>query len=138
MVLSAPTRVLALWAGNVSERTQGMATTFSTDEVHPRDRLSYWREVATRGFARHRFHAGNGNEYQGSVTLGALADLGVASYECDPGEIERAAEHISSSDNDDLLICAQFDGQGTAAQDGRHEKVLKENICLLDPRALPE
>ena len=74
-----------------------------------------------RGFARHTFHAGNGTEYQGSVTLGALGDVEVAAYECDPGEIVRATEHISSSDNDDLLICAQFNGQGVAAQDGRHE-----------------
>jgi AraC-like DNA-binding protein len=118
----------------MSEEMQGMATTFSTDEVHPRDRLAYWREVATRGFVRNEFHAGNGSAYQGSVTLGALADLGVAAYECDPGDIIRAAEHISSSDNDDLLICAQFEGRGAAAQDGRSGKVLCGNICLLDPR----
>jgi AraC-like DNA-binding protein len=111
-----------------------MATSFSTSDIHPRDRLSYWREVATRGFARHTFHAGNGTEYQGSVTLGALGDVGVAAYECDPGEIVRATEHISSSDNDDLLICAQFNGQGVAAQDGRHGKILRGNVCVLDPR----
>jgi AraC-like DNA-binding protein len=111
-----------------------MATSFSTSDIHPRDRLSYWREVATRGFARHTFHAVNGTEYQGSVTLGALGDMGVAAYECDPGEIVRATEHISSSDNDDLLICAQLEGQGVAAQDGRGGKVLRGNICLLDPR----
>lgn len=111
-----------------------MAAKYSTSDVHPRDRLSYWREVATRGFARHEFSTTLGSEYKGTVQLGELAGLGVAAYECDPGVLTRDAGHISSGDCDDLLICAQVRGEGLAAQDGRQSGVGVGNITVLDPR----
>jgi len=111
-----------------------MAIRFSTDEVHLRDRLSYWREVATKGFVGHRFHTDFVAGYRGTVSLGSLGGLGIAAYECDPGDIRRETEHISSSDSDDLLICTQLAGHGIATQDGRLAKVENGNLCILDPR----
>jgi AraC-like DNA-binding protein len=111
-----------------------MATSFSTHDVHPRDRLAFWREVATKGFVSHEFCTDLGPGYQGSVRLASLAGLGIAEFECDPGDISRTKEHISSSDSDDLLICAQIAGEGAAAQDGRRGAIEGGSFCVLDPR----
>jgi AraC family transcriptional regulator, positive regulator of tynA and feaB len=118
----------------MAEGVPDMATTFSTDDVHPRDRLAYWREVATKGFARHTFRPTDPMNYDGAVRLGFLGELGVADFECDPGEVSRSANEISSSDGDDLLICAQIDGEGDATQDGRRGVVNGGSFCLLDTR----
>jgi AraC-like DNA-binding protein len=111
-----------------------MAMRFSTDDVHPRDRLAYWREVATKGFVRNTFVPTCPQNYRGEITLGMLGELGVADYECDPGLIGRSAEEISSGDCDDLLLCVQVRGLGIAAQDGRQSTVPHTSFCLLDPR----
>jgi hypothetical protein len=46
-----------------------MKLLFSTAAVHPRDRLAYWREEATKAFVRHEFSTKRGRNFsrQGAV-----------------------------------------------------------------------
>ncbi len=69
-----------------------MATVYSTNEVHPRDRISYWVEIATKGFVRHEFRSSVGSAFQGSVRVGSLASLGVATFvmRCGRGQPQRS------------------------------------------------
>ena len=40
-----------------------MKLLFSTAAVHPRDRLAYWREEATKAFVRHEFNPKSGRDF---------------------------------------------------------------------------
>jgi len=111
-----------------------MATVYSTREVHPRDRLSYWLEVATKGFVRHAFRSHVGSAFQGRVSLGSLAELGVAAFVCDAAEVSRTAQDIARADSDDLLISQQLSGKVVVVQDGRQAVNEKGSFVLLDTR----
>lgn len=111
-----------------------MAIRMSTDDVHPRDRFSYWREITAKGFARNTFIPISPQDFDGSVMLGMIGDLGVAEYVCDPGSVHRSAAEISSGDCDDLLLCNLVDGRATVTQDGRHSTINRGSFCILDPR----
>jgi len=109
-----------------------MATLFSTSDVHPRDRISYWVEVATKGFVRHEFRSRVGRAFQGSVRVGSLASLGVATFAADAAEVERS--QAAPSDSDDLLLCLQLSGRGIFTQDSRQAINDAGNFLLLDTR----
>jgi AraC-like DNA-binding protein len=111
-----------------------MATVYSTNEVHPRDRISYWVEIATKGFVRHEFRSSVGTAFQGSVRVGSLATLGVATFVCDAAEVRRSDRDAVRGESDDLLLCLQLSGRSAFSQDGRQAMNEAGNFLLLDTR----
>ncbi len=111
-----------------------MATVYSTNEVHPRDRIAYWVDVATKGFVRHEFRSNIGSAFQGSVRVGSLAALGVATFVCDAAEVCRSARDVARADSDDLLLCLQLSGRSVRCQDGREAVNDAGSFLLLDTR----
>jgi AraC family transcriptional regulator, positive regulator of tynA and feaB len=117
----------------VSEAHQ-MATVYSTLDIHPRERLSYWLDVATKAFVRHEFHSSTGPSFTGALRGGPLAGLGVATVECDPCEVGRTALDIARDHCDDLLVCLQQAGTVVFVQDGRRAVNERGSFVLLDTR----
>ncbi|HKZ96025.1 MAG TPA: helix-turn-helix domain-containing protein [Hyphomicrobiaceae bacterium] len=111
-----------------------MTITYSTSTVHPRDRVAYWREVATRAFVRHEFSSSCGPTFIGSIRSGSLAGLGVTAYECDPCEVGRTALDIARDDSDHCFLCLQLDGRGVFTQEGRQAVVERGCFVLVDSR----
>jgi AraC-like DNA-binding protein len=111
-----------------------MATVFSTRGVHPRDRLGYWLEVATKAFVRHEFTSPSGASFIGVIRSGSLAGLGVSLFDCDPCEVARTARDIARDESDDVLLCLQVAGRGILDQDGRQAVNEPGSIVLVDTR----
>jgi AraC-like DNA-binding protein len=110
------------------------AVVYSTDTVHPRERLAYWVEVATKGFVRCGFHSTAGSRFQGSVRLGSLATVGVAGYDCDSAQIARTPRDVARDDNDDLVLTQQISGRTVWSQDGRQAVLESGSFILIDAR----
>jgi AraC-like DNA-binding protein len=111
-----------------------MAIVHSTSTVHPRDRLSYWLEVATRAFVRHEFTSSTGPSFLGDLHTGQLNGLGVSQYTCDPCRITRSARDIARSDSDDILLSLNLSGKGLHTQGGRQAVNEKGSFLLIDCR----
>jgi AraC-like DNA-binding protein len=111
-----------------------MANVFSTYEVHPRDRLTYWREVATKAFVGHEFASPGGASFLGAIRSGCLGRLGVSTFECDPCQATRTARNVARCDSDDILLCLQVAGKGIFEQDGRQVVNEPGSLVLLDAR----
>jgi len=111
-----------------------MAIVYSTREIHPRDRLSYWLEVATKAFAGHEFASSSGSSFTADIRSGLLAGLAVSAFECDPCGAYRTARHVARNSNDDFLLCLQVAGKGMFEQDGRQAVIEPDSFVLLDAR----
>jgi len=109
-----------------------MAIVFSTRDVHPRERLSCWRE--TMGLVRHEFDSSAGSAFLGSVRSEWLDGLLVSEFKCDPCEVRRTAANIAHADCDDFILCIQLSGRAIFAQDGREAIAENGGFALLDPR----
>ena len=107
---------------------------FSTSDVHPRDRIAFWREVATRAFVRHEFRANDPSSFSASIQAGSLRDLGIASYECDPCRVGRTTLDAARDDNDDIHLVLNLAGKSIAEQDGREAVNEMGSFLLLDMR----
>jgi AraC-like DNA-binding protein len=106
---------------------------FSTDSVHPRDRLAFWREEATKAFVRHDFRSDHGASFQGTIRTVLLPGLGMSAIECDRCEVGRRASDILSRDPDDLFLCLQLTGKSVWDQDGRQAINEVGSFVLVDP-----
>lgn len=109
-----------------------MAVVFSTRDVDPRERLSYWRDIMS--VHPHDFTSSAGAAFLGSVRSETMGDLFVSEFACDPCEVRRSEAHISSSDSDDFLLCVQLSGRGRFKQGDREAVAENGGFVLVDPR----
>lgn len=106
---------------------------YSTHDVHPRERLSYWREVATRGYVEHDFTPDNTGAFSGSVKITTLPGLGLASFEVDAARVTRSERYAARADCGDILLCLQREGESGIFQDGRETVLDGRGLFLIDP-----
>ncbi len=106
---------------------------FSTEDVHPRERLNYWREVATRGYVEHEFTPEHGQAFSGTVSLTSLPGLGLTAFDADAARVIRTERNAARADDSDLLLCMHQSGEFTASQDGRDLTIAAPTLFLLDP-----
>lgn len=105
---------------------------YSTHDVHPRERLSYWLEVATRGYVEHEFLAYDIPSFTGSVHITTLPGVGMALFDAAPARIRRTERAAARSDNGDLLINLVRAGETRIVQDGRDVTVQGRGFFLID------
>jgi len=106
---------------------------YSTQGVHPRERLSYWREVATRGYVEHDFQPGDAPSFRGSVQITSLPGLGLSTFNADAHHVQRSERNASHEDSGDLLLSGLFAGEVGFMQDGRESTLQGRGLYLVDP-----
>ena len=111
-----------------------MKVMFSTNTVHARDRLEYWREEASKAYVAHEFNSEVGRSFQGKIHAGALGPLQLAVFHCDPCRVERTARCLKRADDDGVIIGMQIAGSMGVRQDGRDFVAKADDLYLIDPR----
>lgn len=106
----------------------------STDEVHPRERVAFWRGVCTKAYVRHQFHLALGPSFAGAIQAGSLGELGVSTFECDPCRVDRTVRDASRDDADDIHICFNLSGKSIVEQNGREAVNAAGSVILLETR----
>jgi AraC family transcriptional regulator, positive regulator of tynA and feaB len=106
---------------------------FSTQDVHPRERLSYWREVATRGYVEHDFEPGQGQAFNGTVKIATLPGLALTRFDADTARVTRSERSAARADGNDMLLCMHTSGEMAISQDGRDTVMGDKALFLLDP-----
>jgi AraC family transcriptional regulator, positive regulator of tynA and feaB len=111
-----------------------MQIVFSTSKVHPRDRLSYWREEASKVYVSHEFSSKAGTSFYGSIRAQSLDVLGLSHFESAACRVERTQRCLRQDSDDDLVVCVQTSGRKTVHQDGRDAVLAVNDMVLVDPR----
>jgi AraC-like DNA-binding protein len=109
-----------------------MAIVLSTQDVHPRERLSYWRDAMS--VHPHEFTSSSGPAFLGRVRSEMLDNLLVSEFVCDPCDVRRSAANIAQSDCDDFLLCVQIEGRAVFSQLDREAVTERGGFVLVDPR----
>jgi AraC-like DNA-binding protein len=102
-------------------------------DVHPRDRVSYWHEVACKTFVRHEGRVAAPSNFDATLQLATLGDIGVVSIESRGLDaVERTRRTIAQGDDDVFLLVVQVRGSATLQQDGRQTVIHPGDFALLD------
>jgi AraC-like DNA-binding protein len=95
--------------------------------------MTYWREVATRGYVEHDFIADDGSSFSGTVSIATLPGIGISTFEADGGKVIRSQKSATRADSGDLLLGLLRAGTMTVSQDGREARISDRSMFLIDP-----
>ena len=113
-----------------------MKTVFSTEDVHRRDRFSYWHEVACMNLVRHEATPETRLGFDAEMRAGKIAALELVLFRNSAMTVSRTRAHCSKQEDDALFLCQQLEGRLEIQQAGRETRLGKGEMVLLDP-ALP-
>ena len=111
-----------------------MATLLSMSDIHPRDRIAYWHDVACKAFVRHECRvtiAGHRSTPPSAARASASSGF-VTTESRGLDRVERTARDIAKGDDDVFLLCVQLHGSSTLCQDGRETVIHPGDFALLD------
>lgn len=88
--------------------------TWSTDQVDPRDRFDYWREVRAKGLfgVTAELEPDRRQDFFGEFSLRKLGDAGLVELRASPYRVERRSGDIADARSDSLCIYQQLGGGG--------------------------
>lgn len=92
---------------------------FSTEDVHPRDRVSYMQDVACRTYVEVGCHVANHADFFATIISSQLAMLGLSRVKTNPCTVSRTKSNIHGSRSDDILLSLQLEGHAKLEQDNR-------------------
>jgi AraC-like DNA-binding protein len=110
-----------------------MDVVLTLSDVHPRDRLAYWYDVACKVFVDHECRVTTPAQFDVTMQHMALSDLGVVNIESlGLGFAEVTARTIANGEDDVFFLCLQLEGGATLSQDGREAVIEPGDFVLLD------
>jgi AraC family transcriptional activator of tynA and feaB len=102
-------------------------------ELHPRDRLAYWYDVACKVFVKHECRVEKPPAFDATIHRATLGELGIV--EVDSLGLSYAAvtaRNIANEEDDVFLLGLQLEGSATLIQDGREAILQPGDFALLD------
>ncbi len=107
-----------------------MAIVFSTHDVQPRDRLSFWCETASAREVELSANPG----FLATLRNQRLDSLGISELDCEPCVIRRTARNISRAGCDHFFLSLQLSGRAVVTQQGREAIYENAGFVLVDTR----
>jgi AraC-like DNA-binding protein len=102
-------------------------------DIHPRDRLAFWYDVACKVFVDHECRVKTPSRFDVTVQHAPLGDLGVVNIESAGLNFAQVTERtITNAEDDVCFLCLQLSGTATFNQDGRETTILPGDFALLD------
>lgn len=83
---------------------------FSSDDVHPRDRFSFWHEVACKELVQHHSKPDDPKRFYARLAMATLDDIAMLRVDIPAMVAERDYKHVARADHDDYLLCMQISG----------------------------
>ncbi len=102
-------------------------------DIHPRDRVAYWHDLACKAFVRHECRVTSSSALNATIDCVRLGELGLVNIESRGLErVDRTARNIAQGDDDIFMLCVQLHGSATICQDGRETVIYPGDFALLD------
>jgi AraC-like DNA-binding protein len=110
-----------------------MDKVLAMSDIHPRDRLAYWYDVACKVFVKHECRVARLSAFDATLHHAPLGELGVVNIDS-LGLTYAAvtARDIANAEDDVFFLCLQIEGSATLSQDGREAIIHPGDFTLLD------
>jgi AraC family transcriptional regulator, positive regulator of tynA and feaB len=114
-------------------REARMQKVLAISDFHPRDRIAYWYDVASKVFVKHECRVNRGGAFDATLHRATLGELDI--IEADSVGLSYAAvtpRNIAHEDDDVFMLGLQLEGSATLTQDGREATLQPGDFVLLD------
>lgn len=118
--------------GLTALRFRAMSKLFSTTQVQPRERLSYWVDAVCDTYVQLDCDAPDSSTFNGEIQLDTLATLGLSRVTASAQRVCRTPAKIARATEDYFLVSIQTAGTGVVLQDGRSAVLRPGDFALYD------
>ena len=102
-------------------------------DVHPRDRLAYWYDVACKCFVHHECEIASPSALSVTLHNAELGEIGFSTIESSGLQSARRTPlNIARGEDDVFFLCLQLSGGNTVRQDGREAVIRPGDFTLTD------
>jgi AraC-like DNA-binding protein len=110
-----------------------MDKVLAMSDIHPRDRLAYWYDVACKVFVKHECRVDKLAAFDAMLYHAPLGELGVVTLEGVGLRYAAVTQRdIANGEDDVFFLCLQLEGTALLAQDGREATIRPGDFTLLD------
>lgn len=110
-----------------------MKEIFTTAGVHPRDRLSYWHDIACKAFATHECKVAS--SFDATILWAPLAQIELSVMESNGlRSSTRSERDVARCADDAFYLCLQLEGGQITHQDGRDIVLNAGDFTVFDSR----
>ncbi len=109
-----------------------METLFSTEWVHPRDRLDFWHSVACANIVEHDITSSSRADFNAGIKVGSLGDLDLLLFHTSPIEVSHTRKP-GAPGADFVVVCQQVGGAMQMQHDSRTVDLGPRDIMVFDP-----
>ncbi|MEP7055633.1 MAG: helix-turn-helix domain-containing protein [Actinomycetota bacterium] len=109
-----------------------MADVLSTEQVEPRERLAYWREVICHTFIKLDVTQTQAGMFRGAVRTDQVGAVQVTRIRTDPMVAARSRRHLRAAEEERCLVALQLSGRTVGRQDGRDVVLEPGDLALFD------
>lgn len=109
-----------------------MSELLTTDELGPRDRLPFWRDMVCGTFVELECEPKADGPFSGSISNACVGDIQFSDVSSLAQQVRRTRSKIASSDLDYFLLSVQTRGRGLLKQDGRSALLNPGDFALYD------
>jgi len=112
---------------------------WSTDQVDPRDRFDYWREVRAKGLfgVTAELEPERRQHFRGEFSLRKLGNAGLVELRASPYRVERRVEDIANAQSDSLCVYQQLGGGGWFSGTRLDEFAIRDGMFATSYSDLP-
>lgn len=105
---------------------------FSTRDVHPRDRLSFWQDVACKAFVEIECRTDAGPAFDATIWSRSLSQISISLVDTDQCGVFRRRRAIARAASDDVLLSLQLAGSSLLSQNGRETRLGTGDFAIYD------
>jgi AraC-like DNA-binding protein len=110
-----------------------MDKVLAMSDIHPRDRIAYWVDVASKAIVNHECRVKTPSAFDATMLRASLGELSVMSIESLGLEsVKHTARGIAHGEDDVFLLYLQLTGSAAFSQDGREAVIHPGDLVLLD------
>jgi len=100
-----------------------MDTVLTLADIHPRDRLAFWYDVACEVFVDHECRVQTPSRFDVTMHHAPLGDLGIVKLDSTGLNFAAVTSRtITNAEDDVFFLCLQVSGSATFHQDGRETR----------------
>ena len=107
---------------------------FSTDDVAPSERFSYWKEAVCASFVPLEVECDARGPFRSELQLRPVAGFDLITVHGSAQQVRRSRRLIDADDGECLIVMAQANGDGMALQGDSEARLRPGSLTLLDSR----
>ena len=104
----------------------------STDQVSPRERVSYWKSLTSDAMTQLEVHPAEPKHFSGRMVAAEVGQIRIVDVESSAAIVRHTQRHIASATDAEFMVCLMLQGSSCQRQLGQEDVLHPNDFMVLD------